>query len=127
MIIIDTFQKIVNACHFKWDSIKSPPILHRSRKGKYNLATVSMNQYHPYELYSKSKYLTKPESFIIIQQFVLALWQLHNTTNPILTAELLQAQKSDKLSREEIIDQLRWCIQNSEARFQLCWPSVKFI
>ena len=126
-IIKDTFQKIMNACHLKWNILKSPPVLHRSRKGQYNLMTVSPNQYHPYELFFKSKYLHQPKYFKIIQTFVLAFWQTHNTTNPVLIAELLKAQQSDELTRAEIIDQFRWCIQNSAARFQLCWPSVEFL
>ena len=117
----------MNACHLRWHPTKSPPILHRSRRGQFNLMTASLNQYHPQELYYRSRHLCHKETFNAIQAFVLALWQLRNTTNTVLVAQLLQAQKSNIISREDIIDQLRWCIQNCDKRFQLSWPSVKYL
>lgn len=123
-IILDTFQKIMNACHKKWNPKKSPPILHCRRLGQHGCAVVSPNQYSPYELFYKSKYLKDPELFPLFQKAVLALWQSKYTTNPKLQAQLLRDQSSSKLSHQTIIDQLTWCIQNSPPQFQLLWPSV---
>lgn len=111
----------------KWNKSKSPPILNTTRVGKYTLFTVSYNQYHPYELFAKSKYLQDPEIFPFFQQFVLSLWQLRYTTSSHLLADLLRQQFNHKISRREMIDELAWCVQNSAPRFQLCWPSVKYL
>lgn len=115
----------MNACHFKWNQKKSPPILHCGRFGQHGLSVVSLNQYSPYELFEKSTYLKNLDYFPIFQKVVLALWQSNQTTNPSLQAKLLEDQKgTDSLSRAIIIDQLSWCIQNSPPQFQLLWPSV---
>ena len=123
-VIKDTFQKIMNATHKKWNAKKSPAILHCNRLGFYGYFEVSSDQYSPYEMFSKTKYLQNPELFPLFQQAVLALWQSKNTTDPKLTAELLAAQNSKKLPRHILIDQLRWCVQNTPPQFQLYWPSV---
>ena len=114
----------MNACHKQWNPKTSPPILHCNRLGYFGYCQVSPNQYSPYEMFSKTKYLQNPEFFPSFQKAVLALWQCKSTTDPILTAELLKAQNSMKLCRQIIIDQLRWCVQNTPPQFQLCWPSV---
>ena len=124
--IRDTFQKIMNACHIEWHSKKSPPILHCELLGQHKLNIASPNQYSPYEMFSKSKYLSKPELFVLFQKAVLALWQSKYTTNPKLQAQLLKDQTSAELPRAIIIDQLTWCVQNTPPQFQLLWPSVKF-
>ena len=123
-VIKDTFQKIMNATHKKWNAKKSPPVLHCNRVGFYGHFVVSPNQYSPYEMFNKTKYLKDPKLFPLFQQAVLALWQSKNTTDPKLTAELLAAQNSKQLPRYVIIDQLTWCVQNTPPQFQLYWPSV---
>ena len=124
--IKDTFQKILNDCHKKWDPISSPPIINEPRLDQFKLKEASLKQYAPYDLY-KCSVLRYPVVFKEVQRFVLALWQLKETTNKKLIAELMNAQLSDILSREDIINILKWHVQYSATRFQLCWPSVKYL
>lgn len=66
------------------------------------------------------------QAFKEVQRFVLALWQLKETTDPLLNAELMQQQLSEIYDRKQIINILKWHVQYSAPRFQLCWPSVKY-
>ena len=126
-LVLDTFQKIVNAAHLKWDSVWSPPILHEPRLHIDGLQQVSVTTFAPYELYNKSSFLSNPIYFAELQRFVLALWQLKFTTNKGLVRELLQKQKSKLITKQEMISHLTWLVQHSHPRFQLCWPSVKSV
>ena len=125
LIVRNTFQTIMNAVYIQWDPIKSPPILHRRRKAKNSITTLAYNQYHPYEMFSKTKYLKQPALFPYFRKAMLALWQSRNTKDPLLKAQLLDDQRSKALPRSVLIDQLKYCVQNTPKEFQLCWPSVK--
>ena len=124
--IKNTFQQIMNECSKRWNVIKSPPIINEPRMDQFNLQQSSPMQYEPYELYKRSV-LRDPMIFKEVQRFVLALWQLKETTDPKLIAELKEKQLSDKLSIKEILNILKWHVQHSAPRFQSCWPSVKYI
>lgn len=108
----------------KWCNTSSPPTLHIRRLGQYGHVHVSRNQYHPYEMYEKSKYLKDESLFPHFQNAVLALWQLKKTRNPRLQHELTKILHQEQLPRAKLIDQLTWCVQMTPPQFQLCWPSV---
>lgn len=122
----DTFQKIVNAAHLEWDEDWSPPILNSPRLDKKGERKVSDNTLEPYKLYEESAILSNPIYFTELQRFVLARWKSKYTTDPILIAELMEQQQSKLMTIKQMINHLKWCVQQSSPRFQLCWPSVKY-
>ena len=88
-------------------------------------------QTHPYDYYYNDTehgyYLKNPIFFKEIQRWVLAQWQLNKTTDYELIAELKLKQKSKIFSEKQIRNILAKWVESIHPRFQLCWPSVKYI
>lgn len=123
-MIRDSFQKVCNACHLKWDKT-SPPILNEPRLDDDGLQQISSTQLKPYDLFHQSLYLSNNIFFAELQRFVIALWRDKFTTDRMLCAELLEQQQSNLMTRKDIINHLTWCIQQTPPRFQGSWISVK--
>lgn len=115
----------MNDLHKRWDPKLSLPILNTPRYNE-QLQEISPTTYHPYDLYEESIYLSNQIYRRELSRFVLALWQLKFTTNKLLIAELLNQQQSELITREEMINHLKWCVQHTHPRFQLSWISVKY-
>lgn len=126
-IVRNSFQQVVNNAHLKWDK-HSPPILNHSRPGQFGLNHASHIQTDPYDFYDNHcEYLKHPIFFKEIQRWVLAHWQLNKTTDDELIAELKQKQKSKIFTQKQILTILSTWIESIHPRFQLNWPSVKYI
>ena len=114
-----------NACPIEWDKT-SPPILNEPKIDSEGMQIISNTELDPYKLFEESLYLSNPKYFKEIQRWVIALWQLEETSDEMLIAELLQQQQSNIMTTLDIIKQLTWCIQQTPPRFQLCWIGVKY-
>ena len=119
--IMCNVRKIIQSIRTVWKVNESPPVIGPVMHGK----TVRV-YYDPIQLIKSRPIINDKSKRQAISHFLNCHYQLKATKDDTLIDKLIQQQYKYQsiISRNEIIEELSYCIKHSPPEFQLCWSSV---